>query len=467
MSRVVIVGGGISGLALAYRLEQLAPSAEVTVLERRDRLGGTVGTIERDGFRVETGPNGFLDNNPSTRTLCGDLGLGDRLVPASESARRNRFLFLRGRLRKLPTGLLSFLTSGVLSWRAKLALLTERFRRPRSDLADESIDAFARRRTNDEVADTLADAFVTGIHAGDPALLSLQAAFPRFAELEREHGSLSRGMAAAAKPRRAEKRRGIQTWSFREGLGLLIESLCQRLRRPPVPGVVVRRVERAGTGGLTPRRSWLVVGEGQDRWQADAVVLACPAYQQAVLLADLDAELTDKIGGIAYNRVVVVALGYRRDEVRHPLDGFGYLTPGRDRRDVLGVQWCSSIFDGRAPQGHILLRAICGGWHRPEMVDWDDDRLLSAVGGELRLALGLTAAPVFHQIVRWDRAIPQYHLGHLDRVAWIEQRLRSHPGLFLGGNCYHGVSLNDCVEQAGVLATAVARQLGLFPAPNG
>jgi protoporphyrinogen/coproporphyrinogen III oxidase len=461
MSRVVIVGGGISGLALAYRLEQLAPSAEVTVLERCDRVGGTVGTIERDGFRVEMGPNGFLDNNPSTLILCRDLGLGDRLVPASESARRNRFLFLKGRLRKLPTGLLSFLSSGVLSWRGKLALLTERFRRPLPDLADESIAAFARRRTNDEVADTLVDAFVTGIHAGDPALLSFPAAFPRLAELEREHGSLSRGMAAAAKQRRAEAkargetpRRGLRTWSFREGLGLLIDSLRQRLHRLPVSGVVVRRVERDANSS-----SWRVMGEGQDHWQADAVVLACPAYQQASILADLDAELADRIGGIIYNRVAVVALGYRREEVKHPLDGFGYLSPGRERRDVLGVQWCSSIFEGRAPQGHVLLRAMCGGWHRAEMVDWNDERLLSAVRGELRQALGITAAPVFHQVVRWDRAIPQYHLGHLDRVAWIEQRVRNHAGLFLGGNCYRGISLNDCVEQAGLLAAAVARHI--------
>ncbi|HKB42121.1 MAG TPA: protoporphyrinogen oxidase, partial [Gemmataceae bacterium] len=164
-------------------------------------------------------------------------------------------------------------------------------------------------------------------------------------------------------------------------------------------------------------------------------------------------------GGIVYNRVVVVALGYRRDEIRHPLDGFGYLTPGRDRRDVLGVQWCSSIFEGRAPQGHVLLRAMCGGWHRAEMVDWDDGRLLSAVHGELRQALGMTAAPVFHHVVRWDRAIPQYQLGHLDRVAWIEQRLKNHAGLFLGGNCYRGISLNDCVEQAGLLAAMVARHI--------
>src|SRR5262249_19097271 len=179
-----------------------------------------------------------------------------------------------------------------------------------------------------------------------------------------------------------------------EGLGLLIDSLGQRLRRPPLSGITVRRVDRdVGTS------SWLVAGEGQDRWPAGAVVLACPAYQQATLLAALDAELDDRVSAIVYNRVVVVALGYRREEIRHPLDGFGYLTPGRDRRDVLGVQWCSSIFDGRAPQGHVLVRAICGGWHRAEMVDWDDERLLAAVRGELRLALCIDAAPVFLPVV--------------------------------------------------------------------
>ncbi len=461
MPRVLIVGGGISGLALAHRLEQLCPDADVTVLEKAARTGGTIGTVERDGFRVEIGPNGFLDNNPATRDLCRDVGLGDRLVPASEAARRNRFLFLNGRLRNLPTGPLSFLASGLLGWRSKWALLTERYRPPRADLADESIDAFARRRATGEIAETLVDAFVTGVHAGDPALLSVRATFPRLVELEREHGSLSRGFAAAAKKRRAEAkargeepRRGLRTWSFREGLGLLVDTVGARLRRPPVTGVAVRRVER----GAGP--SWVVVGEGRDRWTADAVVLACPAYQQAEILADLDAELAEKVGGIAYNRIAVVAFGFRRSEVRHPLDGFGYLSPGRERRDVLGVQWCSSIFEGRAPEAHVLLRAMCGGWRRAEIVDWPDDRLLFAVREQLRLALGITAAPIFHHVVRWDRAIPQYHLGHLERVAQVDERVRRHPGVFLGGNCYRGVALNDCVEQAGVLARAVAEWIG-------
>ncbi len=455
MARIVIVGGGVSGLSLAYRLQQQLPTAEITVLEKNNRLGGCIGTVQHAGFRIEIGPNGFLDNKQSTLNLCRDLGLGAGLVRASEAAARNRFLMLRGKMHQLPSSPLAFLTSGVVSWRAKLALLTERFRSPRPDLKDESIDAFARRRTSAEIADTLVDAFVTGIHAGDPGLLSVRAAFPRFAELERQYGSLSKGMAHAARQRRAEAAaRGEtptrqQMWSFPEGLGRLIDTLRQQLKTPPLAGVTVRQLERA------PERGWIVRGEGQERWDADVVVLACPAYQQASLVADLDAELADWIGGIAYNCIAVVALGFRRAEIAHPLEGFGYLTPGRERRDVLGVQWCSSIYPGRAPEGMVLLRALCGGWHRPEMLGWDEQRLLTAVRQELRHALGIVADPVMHFLWRWERAIPQYHLGHLERLARIEERSGRYPGLFVAGNAFHGVSLNDCTEQAEMLSARI------------
>jgi oxygen-dependent protoporphyrinogen oxidase len=218
-------------------------------------------------------------------------------------------------------------------------------------------------------------------------------------------------------------------------------------------GVAVRTARRLETNG------WRVQSEGRDGWDAEAVVLACPASQQAAILADEDADLAAAIDGIPYNRVAVVALGYRAVDVPGSLDGFGYLSPQRERRDVLGVQWCSSIFPERAPPGMVLLRAMCGGWNRPEMLDWDDEYLLDAVRGELWRAMRIQAAPVFHHIVRWRRAIPQYHLGHLERVAWIEGRLSRHRGLFLGGNAYRGVALNDCVEQAGLLAEQVARYL--------
>lgn len=461
--RVVIVGAGISGLALAYRLQQFLPSAAITVLEQRDRPGGTIWTERREGFQVEAGPNGFLDNKPSTLALFRDLGLGGRLLHASEAAERNRYLFLDGKLRRLPNTLRSFLASDLMSWRGKVSVFLERFRPRRTATSDESIQAFVERRAGLEAAEVLADALVTGIHAGDLALLSVRAAFPRLVKLEEEYGSVLKGLVRMARQRRAEAmargepyQRTGRMWSVREGLRLAIETLCERLPTKPLLGVAVQRIQRA-TQANAPGTTWTVHGEGQARWWADVVVLTCPAPQQAMIVADLDRELGDSIQAIPYNRVAVVAVGYRGSDVPVPLDGFGFIAPQRTRRDLLGVQWCSSIFPHRAPPGMVLLRAMCGGWNRPEIVDWDDAQLLHAVRTELRLTMGIEAEPVFHHIVRWDRAIPQYQLGHVERVARIEERVARHAGLFLGGNAYHGVALNDCTEQAEVLARQITR----------
>ncbi|HEY1860751.1 MAG TPA: protoporphyrinogen oxidase, partial [Gemmataceae bacterium] len=418
----------------------------------------------RDGFLIEIGPNGFLDNKPSTVNLTNEVGLTDQLVPASEAAARNRLVFLDGQLRALPTGLLAFLRSNLLTWRGKLSVFAERFRSPRRDDIDESVADFFRRRIGREATEKLADAFVTGIYAGDPELLSLRASFPRLAEMERQAGSLLKGMATAARQRRKEAAatgmpagRGNQMWSLRGGLGVLIERLRERLREAPIPQVRVRRIERRAASGGVP--CWTVHAEGHDHWPADAVVLACPAYEQAAILSELDPALAEQIYGIPYTRVAVIALGYRRQDVPGSLDGFGYLVPQRDRRDLLGVQWCSSIFPDRAPPGTVLLRAMCGGWHRGEMVGWDDGRLLKASESELRLTMGIQSPPIFHHIIRWERAIPQYLCGHLDRLRRIEERVAAFPGLFLTGNCYRGVALNDCVERSDELAQKVVRYL--------
>jgi oxygen-dependent protoporphyrinogen oxidase len=385
------------------------------------------------------------------------------LVSASEGAERNRYLFLNGALRPLPSSFASFLTSPLLSWHGKLGLLAERFRRPRRGGGEESVAAFAQRRAGKEAAEVLADALVTGIYAGDPALLSIRAAFPRLTAMEEQYGSVMKGFGQAARQRRQEAAtRGEpyqrpRMWAFREGLRLLIETLTDRLPQRPLYTVGVRRLERGSRNGDRP--GWVVAGDGADSWLADAVVLACPAYQQAALLADLDGELAEKIGGIPYNRLAVIALGYRRADVPGDLNGFGYIAPQRTRRDLLGVQWCTSIFPQRASAGNVLLRAMCGGWHRPEMVGWDDDRLLAAARQELSQTMHIQAPPLFHTIIRWDRAIPQYHLGHLERVAWIEEWVTRYPGLFLAGNAYHGVALNDCTEQAVVVADRVRQFL--------
>ena len=462
--RIVIVGAGISGLSVAYRLQQRLPDADITILEQADRVGGTTWTLREQGFQLEMGPNGFLDTKPTTLTLCQDLGLQSQLITASEAAGKNRYLFLHRSLKALPAGFASFLWSDLLSWRGKLSLLWERFRKRRADDDDESIDAFARRRTGGEVADVFADALVTGIYAGDPKLLSMPACFPRVWELEGEHGSVMKGFSAAAKQRRAEARAKGQPYqrpgkmrSFAGGLRVLVEQLTERLAHRPLTGIRIRYICKTGDAG---RPTWRVQAEGGDAWTAEAVVLTCPAYQQAAILSDVDASLAEQIGAIAYNRIVVVGLGYRRADVTMPLDGFGFISPQSTKRDLLGVQWCSSIFPQRAPEDCVLLRAMCGGWQRPEMVDWDDARLLASLREELRQTMHITAEPVFHKIVRWDRAIPQYHLGHLDRVARIGIRADEHHGLFLGGNAYYGVSLNDCTERGSILAERIAKYVG-------
>ncbi len=460
--RVVVVGGGVSGLATAFRLRRASPGLHVTVLEPNAKPGGNVGTDDRDGFRVERGPNGFQDNKPFLLRLCHDAGLGDRLIPASEGSRKNRFVFLDGELQKLPGGLLALLRSPLLSARGKYDLFTEPFRRrPRMLPADESVREFVTRRAGREAADVFADALVTGIHGGDPGLLSVAAAFPRLPVLEATYGSIVKGFIKSGKQKRrdaearGEPRPGpARMWSFREGLGLLVETLAGHLGDAVQTGVTARRLERTPAGG------WLVRGDGADAWPADAVVLTAPAYAQAEMLADLDPALAADAAGIGYNRIAVVAVGYRAGDCPGTFDGFGYIAPQRTRRDLLGVQWCSSIFPDRAPPGTVLWRALCGGVHRGEVVDWPDDRLVRAVHAEVRLAMGVTGEPAFAHVVRWPRAIPQYVVGHPERVRRIEAAAARHPGLFLAGNAYRGVALNDCAEQAELAAREVVSHLG-------
>jgi len=462
MARIVIVGAGISGLAAALHIEKDIPSADVTVLEAGPRIGGTIWTERADGFQVEYGPNGFLDSKPSTLELCRALQLDAELIPAAEAA-RHRFLWLNDRLQALPEGFWSFLGSPLLSWRAKCALLLERFQKPRpADLGEESVHDFVKRRTCAEIADLFADALVTGIHAGDPHLLSMAAAFPRVWAMEREHGSVTAGLKQAARQRRREARqrgetlqRGSRTMSLRPGLRLLVERIAERLRKPPVVGVAVRRLQFQSA----TKPAWKVEADGRENWPADVVVLACPAHQQARILAELDPPLADLMQQIPYSPAVVVALGFRQADLPRPLPGFGYIAPQGTRGDVLGSQWCSTIFPERAPPGHVLLRAIAGGWHRRDIVDWDDARLLESVRLHYRQALGVEAGPVFHRIIRWPAAIPQYHLGHLQRVLRIEERVRMHPGLIITGNAFHGVALNDCTEQAALISQRVAARL--------
>lgn len=457
MPQVVVVGAGLTGLTVAFRLKQRAANVSVVVLEPRERPGGNIGTEWHNGFRVERGPNGFLDRTPAVPDLVRDLGLSERLIAASEGSRKNRYVFVHGRLHQLPRGPWSLLTTPLLSLRGKWQLFTEPWRKSQPTRADESVHDFVTRRAGREAADIFADALVTGIHGGDPQQLSVAATFPRLPVMEREAGSIIRGFLRAARQRKNEaKAQGLpppgpmRMWSFREGLQVLIDALAQQLGDAVQCGIAVRSITPGADGS-----GWLIHTD-RTPYTADAVVLTCPAYEQAAILQDCDRALADEIAGIPYNRIVVVALGYRREHCPTALDGFGYIAPQNTRRDLLGVQWCSSIFPDRAPPGFVLWRALCGGVHRGEQVDWDDDRLVNAVHTEIQRAMGVTGEPVFHRIIRWPRAIPQYVCGHLERMARIDELAARHRGLFLTGNAYRGVAMADCVEQAGLIAAQVA-----------
>ena len=457
MPNVVIIGAGLSGLAVAFRLNQICPGLHLTILESRDRPGGNIGTLNHNGFRIEIGPNGFLDSKPGMTRLCQDLGLGDRLLAASEGSRKNRFVFLRNQIQKLPASPFGILTTSLLSIRGKFALLSEPFRSKQRTPIEESVAAFARRRFGREAADVFIDALVTGIHAGDPEALSVRAAFPRLVQFEAQFGRVLRGFLASAKEKKREaKARGekpapSRMWSFREGLQVLVDCVDERFGKSIITGVSVKSIERNETG-------FLVRSDGRDAWPADAVVLACPPFDQATALADHFSTIADPLAEIPTNRVAVVALGYRQTDVPGRFDGFGYIAPQNTKRDVLGVQWCSSIFPERAPPGFVLWRVLCGGVSRPDVFERDDAALLRTCHEEMKLAMGVRGDPVVHRIVRWPRAISQYNLGHMERVQRIETAASHEPGLFLAGNGLFGIAMNDVAEQA----EHVARQVGQF-----
>ncbi len=451
---VAIVGGGIAGLAVAQALRRESAGHRdlaITVLERAPRAGGNIRTEVVDGFVCEWGPNGFLDNAPATLDLVREVGLQSRLQPSDDRARR-RFIFRRGCLHPLPGGPLDFLASGLLSWPGKLRIALEPVARRRPE-GDETIHAFATRRIGREAADVLIDSMVSGVFGGDARALSLRACFPKMWQMETDHGGLFRAMFARRRqhPRRNGEAIGSplgRLTSFRGGCEDLVRGLVGALGGVVQTGVEVQGLSRVGG------RYRLEIA-GRTPLEADAVVLAGGAAVDARLVSGLDPALSAAIGAIPSAPMVVACLGYRADRLARPLDGFGFLVPRGEGIRTLGVLWDSSVYPGRAPEGHVLLRAMIGGATDPEAVVLDETALLTLVRADLRTTMGLDLAPDFVRVIRHRTGIPQYTVGHLDRLAHAEARLRAWPGLALAGNGYRGVAINACIADA----IPVARQI--------
>ena len=437
---VLVVGGGISGLTTAFHLSR--GGRRVAVLEAAERVGGSISTHAEGDWRFEMGPNTVVENDASVGRLIRDCGLEGEKVTAAPTAKR-RFLYKGGALVPLPGGPGSFLSTPLFPLSAKLRLLREPWIAKPSGGAEESIAQFVRRRLGQAFLDYAVGPFVSGVYAGDPERLSVRWAVPKIHALEQQHGSLIRGALA----RRKGPAPGGTMISFRQGLAELPRKLALEIGDVRT-GVVCERVTRDDQG--------FTVTTPAGALSARRIVLAVPADAAARLLDEATQGASRLLAEIPYAAVAVVSLGWRREEVGHPLGGFGFLAPRKEGLRVLGCLFPSEIFPGRAPAGHVALAAFAGGRTDPEIAAWDDERIVSTVVAELRGPLGLRGEPAFRLVRRWPRAIPQYELGHgrfVERAREIEGAL---PGLRIGGNSLGGVSVPDCIRNATALAADLA-----------
>ena len=444
---VAVVGGGLAGLAAAWRLARAG--ARVRVFEAGERAGGVIRSVRAGGFLAEHGANSLAEPPSAVRALLREAGIEGDLVPTSPAAQR-RYVVRGGRAVAVPASPPQLLTTRILSLPAKLRVLAEPLSSSTDD-PDETVAALVRRRLGREVLDYLVEPFVAGIYAGDPERLSARAAFPRLVALEAAHGSLLRGARAAARERRAAGGpRDPAIYSFAQGMEALPRTLAAGLGDAVTLGTAVRAVRRVPGG-------WAVETDASDE-MFGAVVLAVPAHALAAIDLDgADAEDVDAIASIPHAPVAVLVQGYRREQVAHPLDGFGMLVPRVERRRVMGVLFSSSMFPGRAPDGYVSLTAFVGGTRDPELAALPIDRLASVVGEELRDLLGVRGDPVYMHHQPWPRAIPQYVVGYGAVQRRMDAVERDCPGVFLAGSYRSGVAVSDTLA-SGLRAADAALQ---------
>jgi oxygen-dependent protoporphyrinogen oxidase len=464
MRQVAIVGGGITGLATAYYLQRDGRGAvDYTLIESSPSFGGKIVSSRENGFVVEGGPDSFITQKTAAIELCRELGLGDQLMNTNDAARKV-FVWSRGRLRPMPEGVMlivptkitPFLKSSLISWPGKLRMGMDAFIPPRRDDGDETLAHFVRRRLGAEALDKIAEPMIAGIYVADAENLSLKSTFPRFLDLERKHGSLIRGMMRQRRTTNGSNGRSGSDHSatsmfmtLRGGLQEMTEALVNELNPEALftNRGVVTLTRDAGSYELT-------LGDGK-RVRADAVVLAAPAYVAADLLRTMDSALASKLQQIRYVSTATVSFGYKRAEVTHPLEGFGFVVPRSERRKIIACTWSSTKFNGRALAEFVLLRAFVGGADRESLAEQDDATIADMARDELREMMGIMAAPVLTRVYRWHKANPQYEVGHQDRVAEIDQHTAQHDGLYIAGAAYHGVGIPDCIQDGARVAKQI------------
>ena len=450
--RVAIIGGGITGLSTAYRLLEIAPDCQITLFESKSRLGGVVSTLHEKGYQIEQSADNFITTVPWGIDLCKRLGLGSELIHTNPAFRQT-FVVRKGKLHKLPDGFMMMApsrmwplaVSPILSPLGKLRASVEYFLPPRRSEEDESMAGFVCRRLGRQVFDRLVEPLVSAVYAADMEKLSLAATLSQFREMERKHGSLIRAMRHRMKSasKAASTDSGPRYSMFvtpRNGLSSIVHAIAGRL--PQGAARLVAPVERI----VRQPQGWLVSAGKSSPELFDAVILATPSHVAANLLRPADAQLAADLASIEHSGTAILSVGYRREQIDHPLDGMGVVVPAIEQSPLLACSFSSQKYVHRAPEGQVLLRIFAGGARHPELAEMDDEKLQPLLLAEVDKLLGVHGEPVYRNVAHWPGTMPQYHVGHLALVARIEARVAQIPGLALAGNAFHGVGIPHCIH---------------------
>lgn len=448
MPNIVIVGGGISGLSAAYYLKQAGiPS---TIVESRPALGGVIQTHHISGCTLELGPDSFLSVKPAAGELIREVGLGGDIIGSNDHLRVT-YILRHGKLVPLPDGLMMMVPTRIaplvrtplLGWSAKIRMGFEYLRKPATVERDRSVSEFIAEHYGQEALEYLAEPLLSGVYGGDPALLSASSVLPRFVELEKKYGSLTRGVLKERS--KAPPPKGTLFQTLKGGLGSLIDALRTQIEGSA--NVIRGTAEATRPGGVRVNGEWL---------PAEHIVLACPAYAAAALLPEHDAQLSGLLARIDYSSSLTLSLVYDKATFGQALHGFGFLVPKKERQRLVACTWVQNKFSHRVPDDKIVLRCFFGGSSDEAILGESDKSILSIARTEIQRIMGVTAEPVAHSMARWPRSMAQYNVGHQALVAEIEQQAARLPGVHLAGNAYSGIGLSDCIRTAREAARNIA-----------
>lgn len=460
MKKVVIVGGGISGLSTAYFLQEEAKNKGVDLkywlIEKNDRLGGNIITEKIDDFTIEGGPDNFLSQKPWALALAKKLGLGPQILNTNKDGQT--YVLWKGKLHPLPEGFVlmiptkitPFIFNSLFTIRGKLAMALDLIKPKGDPKKDESLGEFVKRRLGQEALDKIAEPLVAGVHAGNPETMSIKSSYPRFVEMEQKHRSLIIGMLKArSMARKNPQPEGAPTMfvTLKGGLADLVEGIVPKLDQNSINKMTtVKNIEKK------PEGNFIVNLKDGQSIEADCVILTTPAYISAKLLKDIDAEITENLNKIPYISTATISLAFKKSALAKPLKGFGFVVPRIEGRKIMAATFSSQKYAYRAPEDSILIRCFVGGSKNEELVALSEEELVQISRQELAEILGIHGQPIFAKVFKWKKAMPQYVIGHSQRIAWLDEQLKQHPGLYLTGNAYKGIGIADSVHNGELTA---------------